>query len=229
MAFWEVGDTLIHTDVLDEDFENELQTMIDTVDFALDDSHTTVSSTLPPYLNNRPPPIHFAPHQGGSTWPNDVPMYKGDICDYCWLDITGKVHVSVPYASEDDYPCPMTSTAVSVTIPHSYKLRIYTVLFVACLNKHKTFVALHGHNRQTGEYNVMGDFVWCSEETNLMEVSSKDVPLVLCFVPIAAVNRPIRLEVTDSMSFKCRKRSLECDCCIGCAIGQACFRSNKLA
>ncbi len=223
MVFSNVCDTFIETELLNDVFDSELQTLIDNVDFALDDSYTTTTSTVPPYLSRRPPPIHFAPHQEGSTWPNDVPMIRDEVHDYCWTDITGKVHVSMPYASEDDYPCPWAETAVSVTIPHVYKFKIYTVLFVACLNRHKTFVTLHGHNIQTGEYNVMGDYIWCSEESSLMDIRSENKPLKLIFAPIAPVNRPIKMDVTDSMSFKSRKRTLESDCCIGCAIGEECY------
>ena len=228
MVFLEVGDTIIHADSMDAEFEKELEDMLDNVNFALSDSHTTSPSVAPLYLKNRPPPIHFAPHQEGSTWPNDVPMSRDDVGDYCWMDITGKVHVTVPYASEDDYPYPLESAAVAVTIPHAYKLKIYTILFVACLNKHKTFVTLHGINQQTDEYNVMGDYVWCSEDSNLMEMRNESKPLVLMFAPIAPVNRPAKIDVTDSPSFKRRKRAYEYDCCIGCATGQECHNLNNL-
>jgi hypothetical protein len=88
---------------------------------------------------------------------------------------------------------------------------------------HKACVALHGDNIQTGEYNVMGDYIWCSEKSSMMAVRRWSKPLLLVFAPIASVNRPIKVDVTDSMAFKCRKRTLECDCCIGCAIGKECY------
>lgn len=228
MVFLEVGDTLMFADSMDAEFDKELETMLDNINFALSDSQTTPTSVPPIYLKNRPPPLHFAPHQEGSTWPNDIPMSRADVDDYCWMDITGKVHVIVPYTSEDTYPYPLESAAVAVMIPHAHKLKIYTTLFVACLNKHKTFVTLHGINQQTEEYNVMGDYIWCSEDSNLMELRTENKPLVLMFAPVSPVNRPVKIDVTDSLAFKCKKRAYETDCCIGCATGQECHNLNFL-
>ena len=178
---------------------------------------------VPLYKLLRPPPLHFAPARGGSTYPGDIPIFFADVNEFCWTDMLGRLHVNMIYGSEEEYPYIFQSQAISIKLPATLSTRTFTMLVNASRNRTTKHTVIHAKNQETGEFNTMGEFFWCTDETHIID---KVYKAELVFVQLSTPNQISSITQAQSVSFVPR---IIADCCLGCSAGVGCFRCKKRA
>jgi hypothetical protein len=171
-----------------------------------------------PYKSKRPPMLHFAEAQEGSTWPNDIPIKRNaNTQDVCWTDITGALHLNTTMSEVVD------TRSICVTCVNTPSSMLIPLSLASSEPTKPIYVhSTHSDGRDyhcLGEYRLMGNTPFVINNQKHLEIN---------LYKIRSTVKPTKLDPFDSCSFLNKPPLLESYCCVGCGEGVGCFnRSAK--
>lgn len=170
-----------------------------------------------PYKSLRPPQLHFAEGQGGSTWPNDIPASLGaHLTNLAWKDVAGATHVNVHVTADE-----VDASTLFLSVPYVTAASLVPLRAASCDRSIPVYV--HGSDPNSGDTFVMGRYSITGDPP--LE-KNKAGETVLCLTRVCTTVTPVRLDPDSSHARVYKRRIPEYYCCIGCGEGIGCFNEE---